>query len=102
MELPKSAPDIPECRFLAGFDPLMLGYRKDESGFLPKEYLRRIFNLAGIVMPAILLDGTVAGRWRCKNRRLTVEMFRTFTAEERRIVTDTAAEMVGNVKVVFA
>lgn len=47
--------DIPRCVFLAGFDQLMLGYQKTESLYLPTEHLRGIFNLAGIVMPSILL-----------------------------------------------
>ena len=34
-----------------------------------------IFNLAGIVRPAILIDGNVAGWWNMKNRKLTVTMF---------------------------
>lgn len=66
---------IPRCLFLAGFDQLMLGYEKKESIYLPQEHLRKIFNLAGIVMPAVLLDGQVAGRWKKKNKKLSVELF---------------------------
>lgn len=66
---------IPRCLFLAGFDHLMLGYEKKESIYLPQEHLRKIFNLAGIVMPAVLLDGQVAGKWKKKNKKLTVELF---------------------------
>lgn len=33
----------------------MLDYQKKESICLPQEHLRGIFNLAGIVMPSILL-----------------------------------------------
>jgi len=101
-ELPTAMPPIPPCILLAGFDPLMLGYRKEESIFLPAEYLRRIFNLAGIVMPAILLDGTVAGRWRRKGHRLTAEMFRECSAGERRAVIAAAEKWFGEIKVVFA
>lgn len=42
---------LPDCLLLAGFDPLMLGYEKKQSVFLPPEYLRGIFSLSGIVMP---------------------------------------------------
>lgn len=75
--IPREIPDrdAPRCLFLAGFDPLMLGYEKKESLFLAPEHLRRIFSLAGIVMPALLLDGTVAGKWKIKGRRVTVELF---------------------------
>ncbi|MBQ9134010.1 MAG: winged helix DNA-binding domain-containing protein [Clostridia bacterium] len=67
--------DIPRCLFLAGFDQLMLGYEKKESLYLAPEHLRAIFNLAGIVMPPVMLNGRVVGKWKKKNRKLTVELF---------------------------
>ncbi len=66
---------LPACLFLAGFDGLMLGFEKTESLFLPKEHMRDIFNLAGIVRPAILVNGTVAGWWNLKNRKLKITLF---------------------------
>ena len=73
---------LPECLFLAGFDQLMLGYEKSESLFLPGAHMREIFNLAGIVRPAILMDGNVSGWWNLKNRRLTVTRFRDYNADK--------------------
>ena len=81
---------IPECIFLAAFDQLMLGYEKSESIFLPKEYLREIFTLSGIVRPAILIDGRVCGRWQKKGRRLSVTMFE---AGNEKAVTDEARRL---------
>ena len=89
-------PDIPPCIFLAGFDQLMLGYQKADSIFLPAEYLRGIFNLAGIVMPAVMLDGTVAGKWKKKGKILEITPFRTFSAKEKTIVSDTAEALWGD------
>lgn len=66
---------MPKCLFLAGFDPLMLGYQKTESLYLPQKHLRKIFTLSGIVMPAVLLDGFVAGRWKQKGAGLAVTLF---------------------------
>ena len=83
---------IPGCIFLAGFDPLMLGYEKKESLFLPHEYLRGIFNLAGIVMPAVLIDGRVVGRWKYKNRKCTVTLFED-TSDIRKTVSEYAQQM---------
>jgi len=74
--------EIPDCIYLAGFDQLMLGYEKKESLYLRQEHLRGIFNLAGIVMPALLLNGEVAGRWREKNNCLTVMPFRYLSERE--------------------
>ena len=66
--------ELPACLFLAGFDQLMLGYEKTESLFLPREHMREIFNLAGIVRPAILVNGTVVGWWNLKNRKLKITL----------------------------
>lgn len=79
---------LPPCLFLAGFDQLTLGYEKTESLFLPPEYIRDIFTRSGIVRPALLVDGRVAGWWRLKNARLTV---RCFSPVDHARVADTAA-----------
>lgn len=85
--------NIPECIFLAGFDQLMLGYEKKESLYLKPEYLRRIFNLAGIVMPSILLNGEVIGKWKKKNRKLTIELFQTCDQKSISLIKETAASL---------
>ena len=74
-ELKSDYPNIPNCVLLAGFDPLMLGYQKKDGLYLAENHIRGIFNLAGIVMPPILLDGSVIGRWRKKNTKMTFEIF---------------------------
>ncbi len=84
-------PEIPDCLFLAGFDQLMLGYRKEDGLFLPGEHLRGIFSLSGMVMAPILLRGRVAGRWRLRGERAELTPFGRWTAEERGLVRSAAA-----------
>lgn len=79
----RDAPEIPACVLLAGFDQLLLGYEKRESVFLPLEYLRGIFTRAGMVLPAVLLDGQVAGRWKVSGKSCAVTCFRPFSPGER-------------------
>ena len=81
---------LPACLFLAGFDQLMLGYEKTESLFLPKEHMREIFNLAGIVRPAVLVNGTVVGWWNLKNRKLKITRF---SPTDQTLISDTAMEL---------
>lgn len=88
---------MPECLFLAGFDQLMLGYEKKESLFLPQENLRAVFNLAGIVMPTLMINGQVVGKWKQKNGKLSVELFRKIEEKEQRLVKE-KAECLWNVK----
>ena len=84
------ADELPACLFLAGFDQLMLGYEKTKSLFLPKEHMRDIFNLAGIVRPAILVNGTVVGWWNLKNRKLKITLF---SPVDQKLISDTAMEL---------
>ena len=81
------ASNLPACLFLAGFDQLMLGYEKTESLILPEDHMRDIFNLAGIVRPAILVNGTVVGWWNLKNRKLKVTLF---SPADQKLISDTA------------
>ena len=83
-ELPGDCPAIPECIFLSGFDQLTLGYEKKDSIFLPPEHLRGIFTLTGIVLPALLLKGKVAGRWRRKGKKIEITPFRKILKKEKK------------------
>ncbi len=83
---------------LAGFDQLMLGYQKKESLYLPSEHLRGIFNLAGIVMPAILLDGKVVGKWKKKNTMLTFTLFETVSARDKKAISGEAEKLWNDIK----
>lgn len=84
---------IPKCLFLAGFDQLMLGYEKKESLYLKPENMRAIFHLSGIVMPALLVDGQVVGKWKKKNRKLSIELFTTLSQQEIFIIKEKAESL---------
>ncbi len=81
---------IPKCIFLAGFDQLLLAHEKNESLFLGQHNLRAIFNLAGIVMPSLMIDGKIVGKWKKKNKKLLITMFKSATQQEKHIITDFA------------
>ena len=94
--------DLSCCRFLAGFDPLMLGYEKHANPFLPEEALRGVFTLAGIVRPGILLDGRIAGVWKRRGRSveltgltpLQASQRKRIEAEALRIFNDSVSKLV--------
>ena len=90
-----STGELPACLFLAGFDQLMLGYEKRESLFLPRDHMQQIFNLAGIVRPAILVNGTVIGWWNLKNRKLKVTLF---SPTDQKLLTNAATKLWGDLK----
>ncbi len=96
-----SADEIPSCIFLAGFDPLMLGYLKTESLYLPPEHLRGIFSLAGIVMPPVLLHGRVVGKWKHSGKKLTITVFEALSGNDRDIITDSAEKLWNGCRTVF-
>lgn len=85
--------EMPACLFLAGFDQMMLAYEKKESLYLKPEHIRRIFNLSGIVMPALLLDGQVVGKWKKKNKKLFIELFSDVDTGEKNRIKDKAESL---------
>lgn len=89
---------IPQCLFLSGFDQLMLGCEKTESLFLPKEHMREIFTLAGIVRPALLINGNVAGWWNRKDRKLTVSLFHD---TDKDLIAQNAEDLWGKCPITF-
>lgn len=94
--------EMPECIFLGGFDQLMLGYEKRESLYLPQEHLRGIFSLAGMVSPAVLLRGTVSGKWAYKGKTLTVTQFGGISERDKRAISAQAGiQWPGVSKIVF-
>lgn len=97
-DLPGEVPDAPACVLLAGFDQLLLSYQKLDGVFLDAEHLRGIFSLAGIVHPAMLLRGQVAGRWQRKGSRVTFQPFRVLSPQEKRSVTEAMERSMDDVK----
>ena len=59
------------------------------------EYLRGIFNRAGIVMPAILLNGQVVGCWKRKNGVFTAQLFASHTTKEKNRIAESAEACFG-------
>lgn len=98
----KYARELPKCLFLAGFDQLMLGYEKKENPYLPPENIRGIFNLAGIVMPALMIDGRVVGRWKKKGGKLTIILFENLHETDIKAICEKSESFWGNaVKIEF-
>jgi hypothetical protein len=60
----------PAVRLLGAFDNYLLGYRDVLDG----RHAARIKPGGGIVHPAVLVDGRVAGRWRLRRDRRAVEI----------------------------
>ena len=85
--------ELPPVILLAGFDPLMLGYRKEDNPFLPPEHLRGSFSLAGIVHPAILLHGRVVGRWKEKAGKAELTAFEPLSGRDKAAVEAEVARM---------
>ena len=57
--------------------------------------MRAIFNLAGIVRPAILMNGTVVGWWNLKNRKLKITLF---SPADQTLIDHIATQQWGDLK----
>jgi hypothetical protein len=62
---PADLPDEPPkaCRFLAKFDPLVMGW-KDKSLFLEPKHFDKVIRPAGQIEATLLLDGQIVATWR--------------------------------------
>lgn len=47
-------------------------------------------------MPTILLHGTVIGKWRKKNRKLTLTLFTEVSTEDVAVIEEKAVSLWGN------
>lgn len=90
--------EIPKCLYLAGFDQLMLGYEKKESLYLTPEHMRGIFNLAGIVMAPLMINGLVVGKWKKKGGTLTISPFREMSPIELKWAKEKADSLWSDLK----
>lgn len=90
------AGDLSCCRFLAGFDPLMLGYEKRSNPFLPEEALRGVFTLAGIVRPSILLNGKIVGVWKRRGKAVELTGLIPLQSLQRKRIEEEALRIFGD------
>ena len=88
--------DLNCCRFLAGFDPLMLGYEKRSNPFLPESALRGVFTLTGIVRPSILLDGKIVGVWKRRGTSVEVTSLTSLQPLQRSRIEEEALRIFGD------
>jgi hypothetical protein len=63
----------PVVRLLPRYDTYLLGYR-DRSLIIDPEHVKRIYPGGGLLHPALLVDGKVAGRWKTIRKRDRVEV----------------------------
>ncbi len=96
--LPQNA-EMPNVVFLAGFDPLLLGYRKTENPFLPREHVKRVYNNTGIVFPTVLLNGSVSAIWKRTGNRLEIKPFHKIGVRDKKRVERKAGEVFGGATV---
>ncbi len=75
-------------RLLPLFESILLGY-EDRSRFLSEDVYARIM-LGGMVLQAVLVDGTVRGAWRLEQGKVVVESFDPLPRRVQRELEDEA------------
>lgn len=84
--------DVPDAVFLAGFDPLLMGCRKTENPFLPRDLVKRVYNNTGIVFPTVLLHGKVAALWRRAGNKAEVTPIVKIGSRDRKCIERKAVD----------
>ena len=74
----------------------MLGYEKRSNPFLPEEALRGVFTLSGIIRPSILLDGKIAGVWKCRGKTVELTWLMPLQSLQRKRIEEEALQIFGD------
>lgn len=77
-----AACSLPPCLFLAGFDPLIMGY-KDRSRFLDPADKTQVMTNTGICFPTVLVRGRLRARWKVTGKTLRITAFAPLTPADR-------------------
>jgi len=72
-ELNTSTENKPVVRLLPRYDTYLLGYA-DRSLIIDPEHVKRIYPGGGLLHPALLVDGKVAGMWKINRKRDHIEV----------------------------
>jgi len=96
--LPEGA-ELPQVLFLAGFDQLLLGYRKADNPILLKSTIKNIYNNTGIVFPTVLINGTIGAIWKRTANRLEIQPLVKIGKRYRAIVERKAVDNFGGLAV---
>ncbi len=82
--------EAPACLFLAGFDPMLLGYKKEDQPLLDPAHLRDVYTLTGIVRPTVLLRGRLVATWKRQGRSVLVSPWAAFSSADWQTLQETA------------
>jgi len=55
-------------------------------------------DVGGIVMPSLMINGQVVGKWKLKNRKLNVELFSKISEKEKKAIKEKAEILWNDIK----
>lgn len=81
-----SGVEVPEIILLAGFDPLILGY-KDKSRFIDETLRYKYVTNTGIIFPGILINGKLGARWQKNRNTIIVKPYQKLLVRQKKEIT---------------
>jgi len=84
--------DIPQCLFLAGFDPMLSGYA-DRGRICDPKHRKDVLTNTGILFPSVAIDGKIVAKWKKDGKGILVTPFERVTKANRKRIADRAAEL---------
>lgn len=82
--------EAPACLFLSGFDPMLLGYKKEDNPLLNPAHLRDVYTLTGIVRPTVLLRGRLVATWKRQGRSVLILPWEAFSGADWQTMQESA------------
>ena len=78
---------IPKIIFLAGFDPMLIGY-KDRNSVIEKQYYRGVFTTTGLILPSIMFNGQIIAKWKENDKDIIITPFFKFDSYIKTLIED--------------
>lgn len=78
--------DLPECLFISGYDPLIMGY-KNKSRIFEDDLKEKIILNNGFIKNIVLLFGEVVATWKVHNNKLTISFLKNTNDFSKKIIS---------------
>ena len=80
--------EFPDCLFIAGFDQLLLGYKKKANPFFNPKNIQQIYTLTGIVKPVVFYKGRFVATWKRDKGTMLLDIFEDISQQEKKELED--------------
>ena len=80
--------EFPDYLFIAGFDQLLLGYKKKANPFFNPKNIQQIYTLTGIVKPVVFYKRRFVATWKRDKGTMLLDIFEDISQQVKKELED--------------